>query len=222
VKVSHLTSPAPVVIEHQPRQSEKVSRDGDVIKPWSQLPAAAPSFGGCFGKSKKSRGYDSGSSSGSRSNAGFRLNHVPYVSQQNERMGCWYACTRMLGHSISSGPRLGLPELYDSSGPQGLQQREDVLRLMRNENLAEVSLPESRQFSANELGNLLSRHGPIMFGWQTPAGSWHMSVLTGIDKPNDAIIFHDPQRGPDLTMPLDSFNQRLAWRVPHAMLYSEN
>ncbi|CCP08526.1 cysteine protease avirulence protein AvrRpt2 precursor (avirulence protein avrrpt2) [Erwinia amylovora MR1] len=137
-------------------------------------------------------------------------------------MGCWYACTRMLGHSISSGPRLGLPELCDSSGPQGLQQREDVLRLMRNENLAEVSLPESRHFSANELGNLLCRHGPIMFGWQTPAGSWHMSVLTGIDKPNDAIIFHDPQRDPDLTMPLDSFNQRLAWRVPHAMLYSEN
>ncbi|KPC05846.1 Type III effector avrRpt2 [Pseudomonas syringae pv. maculicola] len=26
-------------------------------------------------------------------------------------------------------------------------------------------------------------------------------------------------QGPDLAMPLDYFNQRLAWQVPHAMLY---
>ncbi|MGC0079796.1 papain-like cysteine protease family protein [Ralstonia pseudosolanacearum] len=46
-----------------------------------------------------------------------------------------------------------------------------------------------------------------------------MSVLTGVDHHTGHVIFHDPQQGPDLTMPLSYFNQRLAWQVPHAMLH---
>ncbi|WP_080378320.1 MULTISPECIES: papain-like cysteine protease family protein [Pseudomonas syringae group] len=150
----------------------------------------------------------------------FRLTHVPYVSQGNERMGCWYACARMVGHSVEAGPRLGLPELYDQrSGHSGLQDFSDVERFIQNEGLTKVDLPASEHFSHEELGELLYKHGPIIFGWKTPNNSWHMSVLTGVDSHTSSVIFHDPRQGPDITMPLSYFNQRLAWQVPHAMLY---
>ncbi|WP_081021999.1 papain-like cysteine protease family protein [Pseudomonas coronafaciens] len=187
-----------------------------------------PAFGGFF--KKKSSRHESGSSSSNAeySNVGstpserpmFRLRHVPYVSQGNERMGCWYACARMVGHSVESGPRLGLPELYSPrSGHAGLQEFADVENFIQNEGLSKVDLPASREFSNEQLGELLYRHGPIIFGWQTPNHSWHMSVLTGVDPHTSSVIFHDPRQGPDMTMPLSYFNQRLAWQVPHAMLY---
>ena len=184
---------------------------------------ALPAFGGWFGKkSSKSKGS---SSSGPETNASqelpmFRLHHVPYVTQGSDRTGCWYACARMLGHSVESGPRLGLPELFNPGyGHDHLQHLHDVERFIANEGLSKVDLPNSREFTHEQLGALLYRHGPIMFGWQTPQGNWHMSVLTGVDHHTGHVIFHDPQQGPDLTMPLSYFNQRLAWQVPHAMLH---
>ncbi|WP_426400916.1 papain-like cysteine protease family protein (plasmid) [Ralstonia sp. R-29] len=150
----------------------------------------------------------------------FRLRHVPYVAQGSDRTGCWYACARMLGHSGESGPRLGLPELFNPGhGHDHLQHLHDVERFIANEGLSKVDLPSSREFTHDQLGALLYRHGPIMFGWQTPQGYWHMSVLTGVDHHTGHVVFHDPQQGPDLTMPLSYFNQRLAWQVPHAMLH---
>ncbi|WP_311044654.1 MULTISPECIES: papain-like cysteine protease family protein [Pseudomonas syringae group] len=187
-----------------------------------------PAFGGWF--KKKSSKHETGGSSANADSSSvasdstekplFRLTHVPYVSQGNERMGCWYACARMVGHSVEAGPRLGLPELYEGrEGPAGLQDFSDVERFIHNEGLTRVDLPDNERFTHEELGALLYKHGPIIFGWKTPNDSWHMSVLTGVDKETSSITFHDPRQGPDLAMPLDYFNQRLAWQVPHAMLY---
>ncbi|MCF5747987.1 papain-like cysteine protease family protein [Pseudomonas tremae] len=187
-----------------------------------------PAFGGFF--KKKSSRHESGSSSShvERSNVNsepaecpsFHLEHVPFVPQGNERMGCWYACARMVGHSVEAGPRLGLPELYSPrSGHGQLQDFSDVEQFIQNEGLSRVDLPANREFSHEELGELLYRHGPIIFGWQTPSNSWHMSVLTGVDPASSKIIFHDPRHGPNFMMPISEFNQRLAWQVPHAMLY---
>lgn len=190
-----------------------------VISPSS----STPSFGGWF--SKKSLGSKASSSSHNEASESnelpqFRLHHVPYVSQGNERMGCWYACARMVGHSVEAGPRLGLPELYNpQSGHDGLQDLAHAEQFILNEGLSKVDLPDSQEFSHEELGALLYRHGPIIFGWQTPRGNWHMSVLTGVDKHTGRVVFHDPQQGPDVTMPLSYFNQHLAWQVPHALLY---
>ncbi|WP_201297060.1 MULTISPECIES: papain-like cysteine protease family protein [Halomonadaceae] len=207
-------------VKHDVKNDVK-NREEEPIKQWSALPVGIPPpYGGCFSRSKRAKDSGDAGTAGN-DNAGFRLHHVPYVSQENEAMGCWYACVRMLGHSISSGPRLGLPDLYGPSGPNGLERRE-IPRLMENENLAAVNLPDSKEFSLKELGDILYRHGPVIFGWNTPGNSRHMSVLTGLDKPNDRIIFHDPKRGPDLTMPLDYFNERLAWDTPFAMLYSKS
>ncbi|WP_322885009.1 papain-like cysteine protease family protein [Sinorhizobium medicae] len=185
--------------------------------------SSAPPFGGWF--SKKSSGSKAASSSHNEASEAnelpqFRLYHVPYISQGSERRGCWYACARMVAYSVETGPRLGLPELYNpQSGHDGLQDLTHAEQFILNEGLSKVDLPDSQEFSHEELGELLYRHGPIIFGWQTPQGIWHMSVLTGVDKHTGSVVFHDPQKGPDLTMPLDYFNQRLAWQVPHAMLY---
>lgn len=150
----------------------------------------------------------------------FRLEHVPYVHQGSDKYGCWYACARMIGHSMEHGPRLGLPILYDpQSGHGRIRDLEHIEQFLSNEGLSKVDLPDSRVFSHEDLGYLLYRHGPIMFGYQTDFGSWHMAVLLGVDKFNDTVIFHDPYHGPDLAMPLSDFNQNLAWEVPHAMLY---
>ncbi|WP_375680043.1 papain-like cysteine protease family protein (plasmid) [Rhizobium sp. T1470] len=207
----------------QPPRQNVISRHSSERQPGVISPrSSAPSFGG---GSKKSSGSTAASSSHNEASQAtelpqFRLRHVPYVSQGSERMGCWYACARMVGHSVEAGPRLGLPELYNPrSGHDGLRDLTHVEQFILNEGLTKVDLPDSQQFSHEELGELLYRHGPIIFGWQTPQGIWHMSVLTGVDKNTSRVVFHDPQKGPDLTMPLDYFNQRLAWQVPHAMLY---
>ncbi|MET2467171.1 papain-like cysteine protease family protein, partial [Ralstonia sp. SM1864_UCD524_TZ4] len=120
---------------------------------------ALPTFGGWFGKkSSKSKGS---SSSGHDTNASqelpmFRLRHVPYVAQGSERTGCWYACARMLGHSVEAGPRLGVPELFNpESGHSHLQHLHDVERFIANEGLSKVSLPSSREFTHEQLGALL-------------------------------------------------------------------
>ncbi|MET2472083.1 papain-like cysteine protease family protein, partial [Ralstonia sp. SM1872_UCD532_TZ19] len=86
----------------------------------------------------------------------FRLRHVPYVAQGSERTGCWYACARMLGHSVEAGPRLGVPELFNpESGHSHLQHLHDVERFIANEGLSKVSLPSSREFTHEQLGALL-------------------------------------------------------------------
>jgi hypothetical protein len=193
-----------------------------------KLKIELPKFGGFFKKNSSKHESGSSSSNARHSNVTstlyerpmFHLKHVPYVSQGNELMGCWYACARMVGHSVEAGPLLGLPELYSPrSGHSGLQHFDDVEKFLQNEGLSKVDLPDSREFSHEELGELLYKHGPIIFGWQTPSHSWHMSVLTGVDSHASSVIFHDPRKGPDITMPLSYFNQRLAWQVPHAMLY---
>lgn len=230
MKIHRADTPAisnPPIANNAPKQQDHGHKDSDIIKPWSKLPSEADrlpfaekiTFGG-WGKSKgKAKAAESGGSSSS-SNPGFCLHHVPYVSQGKERNGCWYACARMLGHSIQSGPRLGLPQSFQPE-PVAIGDRADMLELMRNEGLGEIPLPRAQKFSLDQLGNLLCRHGPIMFGWQVPSGIWHMSVLTGTDNINDRVIFHDPQKGPGMTMPLSYFNNNLAWSEPHAMLYSK-
>ncbi|WP_152643456.1 hypothetical protein [Paracidovorax citrulli] len=98
-----------------------------------------PAFGGFF--KKKSTGQSSSSGRGEESSTlpMFRLRHVPYVSQEDDRTGCWYACCRMLGYSVASGPRLGLPELFDPNhGHSHLQSFEHVERLLANEGLERV------------------------------------------------------------------------------------
>ncbi|MBI6732029.1 cysteine protease avirulence protein AvrRpt2 [Pseudomonas amygdali] len=190
-----------------------------------------PAFGGFFKKkSSRHESHESGSSSSNveYSNvsstapdcSAFHLGHVPFVSQGNERNGCWYACARMVGHSVESGPRLGLPELYDPRyGHNTIGDFDDMDRFIQNEGLNKVDLPANNSFSPEQLLALLYRHGPIIFGWQTPSNDWHMSVITGVAPDTSEVIFHDPRQGPNLAMPLSDFNERLAWQVPHAMLY---
>ncbi|QGU20994.1 papain-like cysteine protease family protein [Mesorhizobium jarvisii] len=213
----------------QPPRLNVISRHSSAGQPGVISPrSSAPSFGGCFGSKAASSSHNEAKAASSSHNEAseatelpqFRVYHVPYISQGSERMGCWYACARMLASSVEAGPRLGLPELYSpQSGHDGLQDPTHVEQFIVNEGLSKVDLPDSQEFSHEQLGDLLYRHGPIIFGWRTPEGNSHMSVLTGVDKHTGRVVFHDPQKGPDLTMPLDYFNQRLAWQVPYAMLY---
>lgn len=174
-----------------------------------------PSFGGGF-CGRASHGDEAASS---HEFPIFNLAHVPYVAQGDDRNGCWYACAQMIGYNVELGPRLGVPALHDAASGHNRLDLGHASDFMGNEQLSTVDLPDSRQFSHEDLGALLYRHGPIIFGWQTPGGNWHMSVLTGVDRETDRVVFHDPERGPGKTMPLSYFNERLAWNAPHAMLY---
>jgi hypothetical protein len=130
-----------------------------------------------------------------------------------------------------AGPRLGLPRRYDETlglgqgGHIGLRLTSknvsDLHEFAANENLSKISLPESRKFSHADLGKLLQQHGPVMFGWKTPAGGLHNSVLVGVSQDNGYVYFHDPSRGfgPNSKMTLDEFNERLLWDEPYAMLF---
>jgi hypothetical protein len=126
----------------------------------------------------------------------------------------------MIGYSAEAGPRLGLPKRYSSdAGHNALEDLADIEQFIGNEGLSKVTLPDSQEFSLEELGTLLEQHGPILFGWHPDQDSWHMSVLIGVNKKTGSVVFHDPQKGPDRVMPLSHFNQRLVWEVPYAMMH---
>lgn len=184
-------------------------------------------YGGCAGsKSFRSEAADDVEHDvavSSHPSTGYRVPNVPYVSQEGDPAGCWYACARMLGHHAEAGPRLGVPQRFDSrTGELRGIRAQDMELFIRNENLMTVGLPHSHEFEADDLEALLRRRGPIMFGWKSASGEGarHMSVITGIDRESNTVFFHDPspRRGPDQEMSLDKFNRRLAWDMPNAML----
>lgn len=182
-------------------------------------------YGGCVG-SKSFRSDASGEiahvEASSHQPTDFKLT-VPYVSQEGDPTGCWYACAQMIGQHFEAGPRLGVPQRYNSqTGQHHGVTADSIKQLIKNENLLSVNLPRSGVFLHDELEYLLKRRGPIMFGWVSAPGQGprHMSVITGISRERNAVIFHDPnpRRGADQEMSLETFNARLAWDMPNAML----
>jgi len=145
----------------------------------------------------------------------FRLSDVPCTMQRKDEKGCWYECARMLAFNKASGPRLGIPDLLTPGNVREMME-ERLDEFMANEGLAKIPLDDIG-YNADNLIHLLHQHGPILFGWKVPGGGGHMSVLTGVDKNQKCIIFHDPMRGPNFSMPLDDFGDRV-----NILLYSES
>src|SRR5262249_53874052 len=108
---------------------------------------------------------------------------VPYVTQvsigghvviglgRTENMGCWYAAVSMLGCYREAGPRLGKPAQYVKADGKPLQldakgnihalgMGENYPKLVKNEGLTLIPLPESRQWMCDKLADLLRDCGP--------------------------------------------------------------
>lgn len=156
-----------------------------------------------------------------------RLAEVPFIGQNAEDpddCGCWYAAVRMLGNTTGAGPRLGLPELYIplKTNFMGICGTEEFDRVMKNEGLEKVSLPATKNFSVKDIHSMLEQYGPVMFAWTTPEGGNHISVIIGINRLRKSIIYHDPESGPNIMMPVKELNQRLYWDWPYAMLHSRD
>ena len=89
---------------------------------------------------------------------------------------------------------------------------------MENEQLAAVPASEGNQrFSIEQLEYLLKVGGPILFSWEKLRRSnnvtvRHMSVVIGVDKDRQRVIYHDPEtreegeRSANASMPIEQFN----------------
>lgn len=90
----------------QPPRLNVISRHSSAGQPGVVSPrSSAPSFGGWFSKkSSDSKAASSSHNEASEANElpQFRLYHVPYISQGSERMGCWYACAKMVAYSVET------------------------------------------------------------------------------------------------------------------------
>lgn len=130
---------------------------------------------------------------------------VPYVSQEGDPTGCWWACARMmrLYYYGSNGTPAELPELTNPDGSHKRLIGGGVNTFMKNERLIELPNNSIRTDSADDVDKLLTRYGPIMVRW---AGDIHMTLIT--KAVYGRVYHHDPIDGPDQMMPADEFNIR--------------
>ena len=112
---------------------------------------------------------------------------VPLVKQQ-QTMECWYAAVCMVAYYRRPGPRLGLPDKWETNA--GIN-RAEFSTLARAEGLKSFLTPAS-ELTSQQLEVFLKNYGPI---WC--AGKWdgfpHIVVLTGVD--GDTVYISDPDQG---------------------------
>ena len=137
---------------------------------------------------------------------------VPVLAQ-NRPYECWFTAACMVAYFHFSGPRLGIPKVWERSNKSGILPHE-FSQLAQNEGLRPISL--SAASTAVALEHQLRAHGPI---WC--AGFWfgpgHVIVLTGVDG-ND-VHFNDPDGGKKKTGTIEWFNAKLARSVQGCLLY---
>jgi hypothetical protein len=160
---------------------------------------------------------------------------VPYVSQMkigghagpghDEITGCWYASTCMLGYYREAGPRLGVPALYATPGPTGNPNPKPISPdtfpvLAQNEGLTPIPLPADKKWTCEKLAEILRECGPCLVGRGFRVGAelkgGHIIVVVGARTSDNLVIIHDPAVGPNLTLPIDGFNNVFPWDRPEA------
>lgn len=129
---------------------------------------------------------------------------VPYVGQQNDPTGCWFACAHMLRKYYEGGNAVPqrMPELENDDGTHQRMDSASMAKFLANEKLEPLSglIPKS---TAADIDGVLSQFGPVIFSW---SGGDHVSVITGIL--NQDISYHDPRKGANLLMPATEFKIR--------------
>ena len=159
---------------------------------------------------------------------------VPFVTQLgfgvnkslNDPTGCWYASCCMIAYHFEAGPRLGVPELYNSGSghlpigggaataalnAKGINTTSGGEEIMaKREGLEPVpSLATDRSLAALEV--LMRANGPIYFAWfKTHSGQTygHISVLIGTEDATSKVIFHDPENAANSKMSLADYNAK--------------
>jgi hypothetical protein len=176
---------------------------------------------------------------------------VPFVSQLNiggsplaggrhDPTGCWYAAISMLGYYREIGPRLGVPEQYVK--PDGTPQKTDLgfqggrgataslamghnyEKLMKNEGLMTVPLPQGKSWSTEQLAGILTKFGPCYvrrgFIRDGKLTGGHAIVLVGALASADQVVVHDPWKGPNQKMSIAEFNRVFKFNDARAASYS--
>ncbi len=132
------------------------------------------------------------------------LRPVPFVSQEGDPTGCWYACARMLrlyyGGSYASPQRL--PELENADGTHQRLAGDSYNKFLKNESLS-ILPSDVVTNTASDIDGALTAYGPIMVSW---SGGLHVSIVVGtlgLD-----VFHHDPAIGPNQLMSASVFNIR--------------
>lgn len=157
--------------------------------------------------------------------------YVRYFDQ-GDGNGCWFATFHM------KGTFHGRTQPIDYSDDAAAYEHDDfkpltydaLVRMAAREGLRPIegcNDPE-RNFSIAELDAMLQESGPIAFAWRNTNVAWirdnprryHWSLIVGLNKEKNEIIFHNPIRsaGPNRKLSIDKFNEyRVRWH-DHTML----
>jgi len=142
---------------------------------------------------------------------------VPLVPQACNS-SCWYAAACMVSYYRESGPRLGLPKVWQENKGISLAQ-ESALAI--NEGLSAYPLPVSKKFSEANLYAALKQAGPLWAGGDWDGDGMHVIVLTGIE--GGKVYYNDPwpvEKGiKDDSRPIAWFSKWLDWTDNNAVLY---
>jgi hypothetical protein len=129
---------------------------------------------------------------------------VPFVGQQNDPTGCWFACAHMLRKYYEGGNAVPqrMPELENEDGTHQRMDSSSMARFLANEKLEPLSglIPKS---TASEIDAVLTQYGPVIFSW---SGGIHVSVIVGTL--NDFVYYHDPLGVANQMMPAAEFKVR--------------
>jgi hypothetical protein len=129
---------------------------------------------------------------------------VPFISQENDPTGCWYACARMLRLYFMGGYAmpLRLPELENADGTHKRLEGDQYNQFMKNESLSFLPFAVPTN-SATDYDAVLTNYGPIMVTW---SGGLHVSIVVGAAY--TYVYYHDPALGPNQKLTAAEFNIR--------------